>query len=240
MLITDVSTLFGFWPERQVDISLERLLKIMDRHDISRAFTLSMRGVFMDVEKGNTETLQACNDHPQRFVPVATIDPRCGGDTRGLIDRCVEEGFQHIRFFPKIQSWRPDDLVWQDICEKLIDCGKLCLHLPAGMGLAAIDKVAQRYPLPVIVHGAFFSSEAELEMLLRRQKNVFAEISFFIGVGSLDRFCRQGFGDRLLLGTNSPFNYTASAISIVRTLSNKSLQNDIMGNNAAKIMESLQ
>ena len=33
MLITDVSTLFGFWPERQVDISLERLLKMMDRHE---------------------------------------------------------------------------------------------------------------------------------------------------------------------------------------------------------------
>jgi predicted TIM-barrel fold metal-dependent hydrolase len=240
MEIIDVSTLFGFWPRRQVDISLDCLLKLMDKHEISQALTVSTRGIFIDTERGNSETIQAFKDHSQRFVPVATIDPRCGGDINNLINRCVEEGFQHIRFFPDIQKWDFSNLVWQDIYEMLINCGKLCLHLPAAIGLAAIDKLSEKYPLPVIVHGSRFIDEAELGVLFRRRKNVFAEISYLIGVGSLERLSDKGVGDRLLLGTNSPLNYTASAMGIVRAVSGKSLRDKIMGDNAAKLMESLR
>ena len=49
--IIDVNTLFGFWPKRKADISLDTLLRLMEEKGISKAFTLSSRGIFYDFIK---------------------------------------------------------------------------------------------------------------------------------------------------------------------------------------------
>jgi len=245
--IIDVSTVFGFWPRRQVDIRLETLLKFMDKHEIDKSWTTCVRGILIDVEGGNAETLAAAKKYPKSLVPVATIDPRCGGPVGDIVTKCVDGGFQHVRVFPEIQGWGTDSLVWQEILKALTNSSRLCLHLPAGMGLGpkpglsfgAIDKIAANYPLPVVVHGSNFGQEPELAMLFARQKNAFAVTNRLIGVGALDRLARQGFGDRLLLGTNSPLDYPASGLGVARAAKDDDLRTKILSGNALSIMEQL-
>jgi len=72
--IIDVNTIFGFWPKRKADIALETLLRLMEEKGISRACTLSARGVFYDFIEGNQETLAAAQAHPQ-LMAVGTVNP---------------------------------------------------------------------------------------------------------------------------------------------------------------------
>lgn len=236
----DVSTIFGFWPRRRVEMRLEKLLKLMDKHKIDKSLTVCARGMLIDVERGNSETLEAAQKYPKRLIPVATMDPRCGGPVGDIVKKCVDQGFKHIRFFPDIQHWKTDNLVWGDIFEALVNDGRLCLHLPAMMGLGSIDKIAVDYRLPVVVHGSRFGHESELAVLFSRRKNVYAEISYMIGVASLDRLAKLGHGDRLLFGSNALLNYTASAVGVTEAVKDKGLEAKIFAGNAVKLLESLK
>ena len=55
----DINTLFGFWPKKKADISLDTLLGLMDEKGIEKAFSISARGAFYDFIEGNNETLRA-------------------------------------------------------------------------------------------------------------------------------------------------------------------------------------
>ena len=237
--IIDVSTLFGFWPRRNVDISLEQLLKLMDTHDIEKAFTLSARGIFIDSRRGNEETLKAHKMYPGRLIPVAVLDPRAMLSIDEEVDWCIEQGFRHIRLFPDIQSWSNNNLVWRQLLDVLISRNFPVLHLPAIFGLANIDKVADVYSGSIVVHQAKFPDEAELTVLFKRRKNVFAEISYFIGVGAIERLDKAGLSDRLLLGTNMPLNYPASVIEIIKSLRNEQLRQKIFFENAKRLEDNI-
>jgi len=72
--IIDINTIFGFWPRKNADISLGTLLKLMETKAVTRALTLSARGIFYDFIEGNNETFRACQNN-QRLIPAATVNP---------------------------------------------------------------------------------------------------------------------------------------------------------------------
>ena len=72
----DCNTLFGFWAAREADISIQKLIGLMDKNDIAKALSLSARGILFDYIAGNDETVEASRKYEQ-IVPVATLDPPC-------------------------------------------------------------------------------------------------------------------------------------------------------------------
>ena len=90
--IADVNTIFGFWPRRKVDVSLERLKALMERHGIVKAVTVSTTAALYDYREGNEETLSACQGDG-RLVPAASLDPReylhCREEAERMLGRGV-------------------------------------------------------------------------------------------------------------------------------------------------------
>ena len=51
MKILDASTVFGFYPYRKLDASLQTLREIIENYD-AKALALSLKGVFYDAGEG--------------------------------------------------------------------------------------------------------------------------------------------------------------------------------------------
>ena len=108
-LIFDVNTFFGLDRRAPTDWSLEALQRLLDRHEVSRALTYSLRGVAFDFVEGNNESVAAAA-RDERLVPVATVDPRRYVDCVEEVHRCLSEGLRVFRFFPDLQGWPLDGL----------------------------------------------------------------------------------------------------------------------------------
>ena len=104
MEIVDANTIFGFWPRKKVDISLKKLLEIMQKYNVRSCISLSAKGIFYEYKEGNKETLEVCKQHPE-IIPVATIDLRKYFGKKNIIKNLINEGFKALRLFPDFQGW---------------------------------------------------------------------------------------------------------------------------------------
>ncbi|MGQ9581663.1 MAG: hypothetical protein ACUVT8_12080, partial [Armatimonadota bacterium] len=112
--IIDSNTVFGPWPIVRADMSVERLVKALNNHGVSRALAICTLGALHNYNDGNAETLRVCSEQPM-LLPVATIDPRGHFGSIGTVVRLAQQGFKMVRFFPLLQHWNPDHIVFCDI-----------------------------------------------------------------------------------------------------------------------------
>jgi predicted TIM-barrel fold metal-dependent hydrolase len=230
--IIDVNTVFGFWPWREVDISLERLLELMDQHNISRACCMSARGLFLDADRGNDEALDAAARYSQLF-PVGALDMRTAPTARD-IQGWVDRGLTWFRF-AATQEWSPDNLVFHELLPALDD-HKCVLLFAAGAGFAAIADIADQYASPIIVLESTFDTASELDRLLDRP-HVYAEMSLLNAVGELNWLADQGHGDQLLFASRMPLCYPGAAMGLVNDLAvPEQLRREIYAGNAQRLM----
>lgn len=90
-MIIDINAYLGPYPFRSLRYTTaDRLVGLMDRWGISRAVVSSLPSVFYrDAHQGNSELYEATQTHPERLIPVATINPRYVGWQADLRE-CVE------------------------------------------------------------------------------------------------------------------------------------------------------
>ena len=232
-VIIDVNTVFGFWPWREVDISLERLLALIDRHDITRACCMSARGLVIDADRGNGEALEAAACYSQLY-PIGSLDVRTG-PTGKDVERWVRRGLRWFRF-SDMQEWSSDNLVFRDLLPAL-DEHSCVLMLSAGAGFAALAGIADQYASPIIVLESTFGTAADLDRLLDRS-HVYAETSLLNAVGELNWLAAQGHGDQLLFATRMPLCYPGAAIGLVNDPAvPDELRRRIFADNAQRLME---
>ncbi len=231
--IIDVNALFGFWPWREVDISLERLLELIASHGVTRACCMSARGLFIDAERGNDEALAAASDHPQLF-PVGTLDMRLGPTAKD-VERWVGRGLHWFRF-DAVQEWTPDHLVFRELLPVLNEHGCVLL-IPARTGFPAIADLADRYDAPIIVLESTFGTLVDLDYLLDRP-HVYAEVSLLIAVNELSWLEERGHGDQLLFGSGMPLRYPGAARGLVDDPAvSDELRRKICSTNVQRLME---
>ena len=158
-MIIDALTLFGVWPRRNIDISSSILLKLMKNNGVDKACTVSARGIFYDFSAGNDETLKLCKEN-NSFIPVATLNPSvylgCYDETK----KCLDRGFKLFRFFPTIQEWSIDGLVFGKIVEILLGTNAV-LMVPASEGFSKIVNILGGMKNPVIVTSFRYSHLGE-------------------------------------------------------------------------------
>jgi len=99
----DLNTCFGAYPRRRADYSLATLNRIMDQNRVSKAVTLSLKGVLYDHSEGNDETLAACAGN-KRLIPAATLDPRKHIGDKSALKALQRAGFKFLRLFPDLQG----------------------------------------------------------------------------------------------------------------------------------------
>jgi predicted TIM-barrel fold metal-dependent hydrolase len=210
-MMIDCDTLFGFWPSRPVDISLERLLGLMARYGIDRACTCSARGVCYDYEEGNAETDQVVRDH-SGLIPVFTLDPRRYLGCAEEIRRRTAGGYKLFRLFPEYQGWSPNSPSARRILGFLEDAGAiLLLGGPADQALP----VVRGLQIPVILTGAHFYQLADVLAWADELPHVYVSTRLLIGPGAIETFVAHAGHARLLFGSHAPLVYLAPALRVV-------------------------
>jgi hypothetical protein len=208
--IIDVNTIFGFWPKRKADISLDALLELMEQQGVTRACTLSARGVFYDFIEGNRETLAAVQANAQ-LVAVGTVNPcrwiGCMEEAQWLI----ESGVKLLRFFPQYQEWTIDQAPFRKLVREVLAPSKVALMIPAEVGFTAIGNMAAAIDNPVIVESFRYSALAEAVVVMQEVPNVFIE-THLINSPNWVELMRDEVGiDRILFGSNAPLSYVSAA-----------------------------
>jgi predicted TIM-barrel fold metal-dependent hydrolase len=207
----DANTLFGFWPKRKIDLSLEKLLKIMAKHKVKTFLSLSTTGIFYDYEEGNEETLHVSRNYSQ-MVPVATIDPRRYFGRGDLVKKLSEKGFKVLRLFPDLQSW---PLEYEPLFNIVREAEEVSFPLMISVaGLGEITKIAQiteSYKMPIILTGVNYNQFSEALTVAKSHKKIYLETSLFDTPDAYEVFTREVGAEKLVFGSHSLFHYFSAS-----------------------------
>jgi predicted TIM-barrel fold metal-dependent hydrolase len=232
-MIIDCDTLFGFWPSRPVDISLERLLGLLNRYRIDRACTCSARGVCYDYVEGNAETIETAQGH-SGLIPVLTIDPRKYLGCAEEIRRRAAEGFKLFRLFPEYQGWSTHSPSACRILGFLEDAGAiLLLGGPVDQAIPAVRDLR----IPVILTGAHFYQLADVLAWADELPHVYVSTRLLIGPGAIQAFVANVGHERLVFGSHAPLVYLAPALRLVEGAGLSAEQRAaVMGGNLQRLL----
>ena len=217
MKLADVNTIFGFWPKRNLDLSLNKLLEEMDRHGIEAAVTCSIQGILYNHEEGNAETLRECR-RDRCLLPAATIDLRRYPGGKGYVKALAEEGFRALRLFPDQQGWPIDYAPMRAVAEELAR-----VELPlliSNCALGSLTQIADLFKgsgVPVVLMRVNYNSIAEALAVGAANPLVYVDSSLIDTPDGLKVFVRELGSDRLLFGSYAPFHYVGAA---AKTLAN--------------------
>ncbi|WP_255171496.1 amidohydrolase family protein [Natrononativus amylolyticus] len=139
--IVDANAYLGEFPWRPIDAEPDELLAKMDEKGVDRAVVSSLDAVFYrDVHRGNEELAAAIEDHEDRFIPFATIDPTFPGWRKDLRESVEELGMKGVRLFPAYHDYDIDDDAVVELLEACAD-----YDVPA-MFVATLEDKRQRHP----------------------------------------------------------------------------------------------
>ena len=210
--IVDVNTLFGFWPKRKADISLDTLLRLMEEKGVSRAFTLSVRGIFYDFTQGNDATLGACREHPQ-LMPVGTLNPARWLNCLDEAVRLIELGVRLVRFFPQYQEWNISQAPFQKLLDKVLAPSGVGLMIPAEMGITAIGDLAKQVENPIIIEAFRYDRLAEAIVVMGEAPNIFVETHLINSPNFVEMLKSEARIERVVYGSYAPLAYMGAAIA---------------------------
>jgi len=261
-MLIDVNTCFGVMPTRRVayadvvtrarmvddprpadptaqeiDWSLDNLRRILDRHEVTRALTCSLRGKLYDTVGGNDETFAAAR-LDERLVPVATLDPCKDLAWRDEISRSIDRGARLFRFFPGAQGWAIGALPFRHIAEVLAEHG-VAVMLPAG-GWGQQTAMAQMLcplGLTVVAVGATFGVVAESIAVAAEHGRFLCETSAMCVGGMVETVVEAAGAGTLVFGSNSPeFSFEAPLGLVTRATISEGERERILGLNALELL----
>ena len=234
--IIDSNTLFGFWPKRKADTSLDRLLQLLDSHGIDKACTLSTEGIFYDFTAGNAQTLDASRRHPQ-LIPVGTLNPNrwlgCQDEARMLLD----SGVKLFRFFPQYQEWHITEAPFRKLVDTVLAPGGAVLMLPAVEGISTIGALADTIDNTVIIEGFRYDKLAEAIVIMGDTSNVYVETHIINSPNFVEVFQAELGVDRLIYGSYAPLTYMGAALAPVQNADvSEECKDQIFGKNLSRVL----
>jgi uncharacterized protein len=247
MMRIDVNACFGHWSYWDVPHKTgDDLVRVMDENGIGRAAVLSLRGVLVDWQAGNEETLAAATRHPGRLIPMATISPFMDG-TGNELRRLVDAGMKGVRLYPLFHSYPLSSDFTDGICRAAAEC-RVPVMVPTRpmmnwrfktVPIETIGEVASRHrQTTFIVSGPNYLVEFQaLVKLMRQCSNVFYELSCLQGFGALSNLVAQVGAQRVLFGTGAVLHYAACNVAKLDHADLTPQQRtEIGGANAARIL----
>lgn len=213
--VIDSNTIFGFWPKRKVDISIEHLSKIINKHKVWKALSFSARGIFIDYIRGNKETLSAREKHPW-LVPVGTIDPREGLNVMDEVDNLYAQRVRFIRFFPELQVWSYNQSVFRSVIKKISKHPGIVIFIPLSFGISNILKLSEDIHNKIIISDFGYGNLAEI--LFEAPKisdRIYFGTEILNSIDAFEIFCANIGADRLIFGSRAPLSYFSSSFEMV-------------------------
>lgn len=185
--ITHVTRDGSWMGERHFDASLPRLLREMDQTGVRRAALVSIAD-YLD----NDYTLSVARAHPDRFVPIAGVNPRVLPTVRrvqAVVAGLADRGFAGIKLHPRLNGYDPLDPKCVAVLEAAGDHG-LVIYLDTlfrRRGLATtnaadtVDYLANACPdTRILLLHAAGPSMLDLFEIVRANPNLMLDFSFTI------------------------------------------------------------
>ena len=213
--IADVNTVFGFFPKRKIDCSLERLISLIEKYRISKVLTISLKSAFYDYVEGNEETLRACNGD-SRLIPVASVDPRAYLGGLDEIEELRKRGFRAVRLFTEFQSYPIDYAPLLRLFKNLEGMDLPLLIYNTGYGLMTkVVRETRGRGYPVIMLGCSYSALSEFIVLSIENPHLYIETSLLDTPDAFELLTRKVGSSRIIFGSGIPLNYFESSYLMV-------------------------
>jgi len=214
MEIIDANTIFGVWPKREMDVSIERLLTIMKENKVAKSLSVSIKGILYDYGEGNAETLKI-SKNCSRVIPVATCDLRKYYGKKGFVKKVVESGFKALRLFPDLQGWPINYEPFYDLWDEMQSFASIPLIITAaGSGfITALSKLSNNGKVAVIINSVAYDLFAEALAVLKKHACFYLDTAFIDTPDGHEIFAREIGADRLVFGSYSPMNYFRSSFA---------------------------
>lgn len=224
--------------ESAVDITIDQLLRHMDRAGVDKAITWLRPPYLREIAPSNRYVYDAMRTYPDRILGFGWVDPHLGFERmRDEIKRCVEEyGFYGIKMNGAQNSFYIDDPKMSlPLIEEIAKTGK---HLAFHIGTDAYEmthpfrlgKIAKMFPdahfFMIHMGGVGFAdlSNAAVEVI--------ADNPNITGIGSALRHIHvlkaiQKLGaHRVCFGSDTPFNLMHVELAAYRALMDGELTAD--------------
>jgi predicted TIM-barrel fold metal-dependent hydrolase len=236
--VRDVYTLFGLWASRPVDISLEALSGIMNKHGVMRAATLSTTGIFADSRRGNDITWQAAAEN-LRLLPMGTVDPRGGVTAVEEMAERAEQGFRIFGLFPATQVWSLEHIGFVEILKVAAQANALVMIEAGRQGWPTqIARTAESCGARVILSGITYRTLGEALMVMKTAPLVHMESHLLTSSDGIEQVVERCGPERLLFGSGAPLKYFSSAYLRARFAQvSAGDRSAILGGNFARLLE---
>jgi hypothetical protein len=175
----------------------------------------------------NDEVAGIASRFPERFVPIASVDPHKGDAACAELERAVRTlGMQGLKVHPQLQAFRPDDAAFEPLWETAESLGipVICHTGTSGVGAGApggqgieldyarpirLDAVAARHPRLRIVMAHFgWPWHLEAIAISLHKSNVFIDTSGWAPRFLPPELVREMKGrlrERVVFGSDYPF-----------------------------------
>ncbi len=218
------ATLDGRWPAKAgVDAGAERLLRDMDASEVEKACLVGVSGL-----SENADVEGIARAHPDRFVPVASVDPgaaRSEASARAAVREAAQRGFAGVKLHPRMHGYDPLSpsslAALQEAGEQGLPAFVCTLFRRRGAASRTaadiVDALANEAPSTtlILLHGGG-TELLNLFELVRMHAHLRLDLSFTLlryAGSSLDadiRFLVEHLDQRLIVGSDYP-DYTPSA-----------------------------
>lgn len=254
------------WDEQYTILTAERLLKIMDANEIYTSVVLSSvlapGTKNIEIIKINKYISNQISANRKRLLGFFTLNPFFGEEALNVLETSIKElGLCGLKIHPSFQEIFPNDKKLYPFYKKMEDYGLPVLFHSGSIGIipykdfysnpSFIDEVACDFPdLTIIIGHAGKIWYEETAMLLRKHKNIYADISTNIGRNA--SFSAHPMSwllykiksyadcmDRLLFGTDYPLymqNETIGCLKEAVDLLNGQYADFITSDDLEKIM----
>lgn len=229
-MIIDINATLGHYPFRQLSATTpEAMLALMDRWTVDRALVSSLHAVFYrDCQRGNLELLNHLTAHPQRFVGVATVNPKYVGWQYDL-EKCLSQPLvKAVTLVPSHHGYNLNDILVREVIKELVkrDVPLLLTQrfedrrqrhhwdVAEDLELSAVLELAREHPeLRIILSNWIGLDGARLKAagLQGRVLIDFARMHVLLH-GDVGKLMDALGVECMAFGSHMPFDYTAAAL----------------------------
>lgn len=244
--------------ERSMYMTPDQLVTYLDERGVDVAVMFSANSRAINASYPHEELAAFVNEHPNRFIAQAGIDPRIGSTgSAAEVDYCVKElGFKAVSIGSWTSKLPTDDNQYYPIYARCQDLGvPVAIHCSVSFDRAAlldwehprrIDQIATTFPdLKIIATHAGWPWVNELVAVAWRHPTVHIDISAIrprnlakpgSGYETLIQFGNTLLKDRVLWGSGWPAVDVTQSLEEVRALPLKDGVVDMWtGGNAARL-----
>ncbi len=221
----------------------EGILASMDSIGIDTTCISSFQALGGDYHRGNDAVADAVRRFPGRFWGYATINPTYPDDIEREMARCLDESrLFAVKLHPTWHETSPDAPAYHRVYAAMqVRRGIVLSHTFATLSI--LERIAAGYPDVTFIEAhtaATYDPETAeaYAVVMEGRPNVYLDMCLSrVYYGDLERWVEAVGADRLLFGSDVPFNDNAHQIGrVTHAMISETEKRAILGGNMARIV----